>query len=584
MNRNYLTIFAALLAFAFTATAQNTPPVVTNQIADFTEYAGAPARSIDLSPAFTDPDVSAAVRLTTVLGTIDVALFGQQKPITVANFLKYVDQGNYFKIDPTNGQLASSLIHRSEPGFVIQGGGFLGTVDPAHPANALPAQVAAFASIQNEPGLSNKRGTIAMAQFGSDANSATSQWFINLADNGGPPKNLDIRNNTSNGAFGPYTVFGKVVNNGMTIVDAIAALATFNFGSPFDEFPLRNYTQTDYNAHKSIAVSNLVSVPGITRISTLSFSAASNNAAIADATVSGTNLLVAGKQIGSAIITVTATDFDGGTVSQNFTVNVIAAPGRLVQLSTRMQVGTGDNALIGGFIMRGPSPKRLAIRGIGPSSGLPGAIADPILELHDSSGIIATNDNWGDAANKQEVIDANLVPGSPNESVILTTVPSNTTNAFYTAVVRGANNTTGLGLVEVYDLDSGPSSTLLNISTRGPVGVDPNALIGGFFVGGTESKQILVRAIGPSLAAAGVPGALADPTLELHDGNGATIASNDDWMNSPQKTQIQNSGLAPTNVKESAVLQTLAAGPYTAVVHGANGGTGVGSVEVYQLP
>jgi hypothetical protein len=316
----------------------------------------------------------------------------------------------------------------------------------------------------------------------------------------------------------------------------------------------------------------------------LSFSAASNNAAIADATVSGTNLLVAGKQIGSAIITVTATDFDGGTVSQNFTVNVIAAPGRLVQLSTRMQVGTGDNALIGGFIMRGPSPKRLAIRGIGPSSGLPGAIADPILELHDSSGIIATNDNWGDAANKQEVIDANLVPGSPNESVILTTVPSNTTNAFYTAVVRGANNTTGLGLVEVYDLDSGPSSTLLNISTRGPVGVDPNALIGGFFVGGTESKQILVRAIGPSLAAAGVPGALADPTLELHDGNGATIASNDDWMNSPQKTQIQNSGLAPTNVKESAVLQTLAAGPYTAVVHGANGGTGVGSVEVYQLP
>jgi hypothetical protein len=250
-----------------------------------------------------------------------------------------------------------------------------------------------------------------------------------------------------------------------------------------------------------------------------------------------------------------------------------------------MQVGTGDNALIGGFIMQGSASKRLAIRGIGPSSGLNSALTDPVLELHDSSGVIATNDNWGDAANKQEIIDAGVAPSSPNESVILTTVPSSTNNTSYTAVVRGANNGTGLGLVEVYDLDSGPGSTLLNISTRGQVGADPNVLIAGFFVGGTDSKQILVRAIGPSLTAFGVSGALADPTLELHDGQGALIVSNDDWMvNNPQKTQIQNSGLAPTNAKESAVLQTLSAGAYTAVVRGANGGTGVGSVEVYQLP
>src|SRR5205814_7813177 len=181
-------------------------------------------------------------------------------------------------------------------------------------------------------------------------------------------------------------------------------------------------------------------------------------------------------------------------------------------------------------------------RGIGPSSGLVGALADPVLELHDSSGTIATNDNWGDAPNKQEVIDAGVAPASPNESVILTTVPSNTTNAFYTAIVRGTNNTTGLGLVEVYDLDSGPGSTLLNISTRGQVGVDPNALIGGFFMGGTDSKQILVRAIGPSLTGVGIPNVLADPTLELHNGQGTTIDSNDDWMTSPQQTQIQNSG------------------------------------------
>ena len=573
MNRIHLSISAALLGFALQATAQNTPPVVTNQIADFTEYAGAPARSIDLTTAFADSDVSAAVRITTVLGTIDVALFGQQKPITVVNFLNYLDQGRYFKIDPTNGQLASSFVHRSIPGFVIQGGGFLGTVDPAHPANAQVTQVLTFPAIQNEPGVSNKRGTIAMAKFGTDPNSATSQWFINLANNGGPPNNLDTQN-------GGFTVFGRVVNNGMTVADAIAAVPRFNFGDPFAELPLRNYTSPN-----AVMVPNLISISGFSNISPLTFSVMSNNPAIADATVSGTKLLVAGHQIGSAIFTVTATDFDGASVSQNFTVNVVAAPGRLVQLSTRMQVGTGDNVLIGGFIMRGPLAKRLMIRGIGPSSGLNGALADPVLELHDSTGaVIASNNNWGDAANRQDMIDTGIAPTSPNESAILTTLASDPNNAFYTAIVRGANNTTGIGLVEVYDLDSGPGSTLLNISTRGQVDIDPNALIGGFFLGGTESKRVLVRAIGPSLAASNVPDPLADPTLELHDGNGVLLDSNDDWGSSLDQAEIQASGAAPTNPKESAVLQILPAGPCTAIVRGVNNTTGVGSVEIYQLP
>ena len=195
MNRIHLSIFVATLATAFTTLAQNTPPVVSSQIANFTEYAGAPARSIDLTTAFADSDVSAAVRMTTVLGTMDFELFGQQKPITVANFLNYVDQGRYFVTDPTTKQPASSFIHRSVFNFVIQGGGFLGTVNPSQPANAQATAILTFAAIQNEPGISNKRGTIAMAQNGSDANSATSQWFINLADNGGSPYNLDIRNN-----------------------------------------------------------------------------------------------------------------------------------------------------------------------------------------------------------------------------------------------------------------------------------------------------------------------------------------------------------------------------------------------------
>ena len=576
MNRTHLSILGALLTFALPAPAQNTPPVVTNQIADFTEYAGAGQRPIDLTTAFADSDVSAAVRLTTVTGAIDLALFGQQKPITVANFLNYVDQGRFFKIDPTNGQLASSFVHRSLPGFIIQGGGYLGTVDPAHPDRAQPTQVLTFPPIQNEPGISNKRGTISMAQAGTDANSATSQWFINLADNGGPPNNLDIRFNNA----GPYTVFGKVVNNTMNVVDAIAGFPRYNAGgAPFDNLPLRNYTSPNF-----ITVANFISIPGIARISPLAFTVMSNNPTVADATVSGTNLLVSGHQVGSATLTVTATDFDGASVSQNFTVNVVAAPGRLVQLSTRMQVGTGDNALIGGFIMRGPAPKRLMIRGIGPSTGLSGALADPVLELHDHTGaVIASNDNWGDAANRQDMIDTTIAPVSPNESAILTTLPSDPSAANYTAIVRGKNNTTGLGLVEVYDLDSGPGSTLLNISTRGRVDVDPNALIGGFILGGTGSKRVLVRAIGPSLAASGVPNPLADPILELHDGNGALLDSNDDWGLSPDQAEIQASGVAPTNPKESAVVKILPTGPFTAIVRGVNNTTGVGSVELYQL-
>src|ERR1044071_5367948 len=235
MNRIHLSISVALLVSAPAAIAQNAPPIVTNQIEDFTEYAGAPARSIDLTSAFADQDVSAAVRLTTALGAIDIALFGQQKPITVANFLNYLDQGRYFKIDPTNGQLASSFVHRSVSGFIIQGGGYIGTVYPPNPSTVQPTQVLQFPPIQNEPGISNQRGTIAMAKLPNQPNSATSEWFNNL--------------DTQNGGF---TVFGRVVNNGMTVVDAIAALPRYNAGAPFDSIPLRNYMSPNRSEERRV--------------------------------------------------------------------------------------------------------------------------------------------------------------------------------------------------------------------------------------------------------------------------------------------------------------------------------------------
>jgi cyclophilin family peptidyl-prolyl cis-trans isomerase len=574
MNRLTLLLAISLGAAAFPLFAQNVPPVIKTQLPDATVYAGTPPSSIDVSNAFSDPDVSDAVRFTTVAGNIDIALLGSQKPATVANFLKYVDQGRYFIQDPRTHQTASTFFHRSLPGFIIQGGGLLGTVNST--SNGIAATlVQTFDPIQNEPGISNKRGTIGMAQNGSDANTATSQWFINLADNTA----LDSRNNNA----GPYTVFGRIGNNTMTTVDAIAALPWFNFGGVFSNLPLRDYTQNDYNSGTAPQVGNLVSIPAISHISTLTYSASSDNGNVA-LTVSGANMLLTGKSVGTAHVTVTATDLDGASISQQFTVNVTNGPGRPVNLATRMQVGTGDNALIAGFILRGSAPKRLAIRALGFSSGLPGYLVNPTLELHNSSATVATNDDWQTAPNKQDIIDVGLAPNAPNESVILTTVASDPNGIAYTAIVRGAFNTTGLAVVEVYDLDSGPGSILLNISTRGQVGTDPNALIGGFTLGGTESKNILVRAIGPSLTPFGIANALTDPILELHDGNGGLIDSNDDWMSSPQKTDIQNSGLAPSNAKESAILHLLPTGAYTAIVRGTNSGTGVGSVEFYQLP
>lgn len=199
--------------------AANVAPVVGTQIADQTLYVGL-AKKIDLTNAFSDPDTK-AVRVSTVFGDIDLQLFSGQKPITVTNFLRYVDQGRYYKIDPTTHHRASNFIHRSVANFVIQGGGWIGTVNTSNPSIVTPTQVATFGPIQNEPGILNKRGTLAMAKLSSGPNTATCEWFINLRDNG----SLD----TSNGGF---TVFGKIIRNGLTTVDAVAMVPVYDFYDP----------------------------------------------------------------------------------------------------------------------------------------------------------------------------------------------------------------------------------------------------------------------------------------------------------------------------------------------------------------
>src|SRR5450432_195296 len=284
-----LSLLALVALLPLRAFGQNVAPVVTAPIGDATLFQNASAEVVPLTDHFNDSDTS-GVRLTTVLGNIDIALYNQRTPITVANFKNYVDSGRYFVTDPTTGQPASLFVHRSVPGFVIQSGGFFSTVNPSDPVHVLPTQVTTFPAITNEPGISNTRGTIAMAKMATAPNSATSQWYINLADNGGPPNNLDTTN-------GGYTVFGRVLGAGMTLVDEIAALPFYNFGSPFDTLPLRNYTSG------LPTPANLVTIPAISYVSSLVFTAVSDHPAIATAQISGTNLLVNGKQLGSAEIT-----------------------------------------------------------------------------------------------------------------------------------------------------------------------------------------------------------------------------------------------------------------------------------------
>ncbi len=259
------------------------------------------------------------------------------------------------------------------------------------------------------------------------------------------------------------------------------------------------------------------------------------------------------------------------------------SPKWLANVSTRVDVGSGDNVVIGGFIAQGTENKRVMIRAIGPALtdlNVSGALADPVVDLYDATGnIIATNDNWADNANQQEIIDTGIAPASPNEAVILMQLPATEEGAAYTAVMRGANDTTGVGLLEVYDLDSGIGPNLLNISTRGMVETKDKVMIGGVIVHGVQPQTVIARALGPSLE---VTNTLADPTLELHDQNGALIASNDNWR-SDQESEIEATTLAPTNDNESAIVATLMPEPYTAIVQGANGTTGVALVEIYAL-
>jgi uncharacterized delta-60 repeat protein len=256
--------------------------------------------------------------------------------------------------------------------------------------------------------------------------------------------------------------------------------------------------------------------------------------------------------------------------------------GRLLNIATRMRVQTGDNVLIGGLIVSGTEPKRVIIRAIGSSLAqvFDGALADPVLELFQGDTLVAANDNWRDT--QQSQIEATTIPPSDDrESAIVQTLAP----GFYTAVMSGKDGGTGIGVIEAYDLAAGASSKLGNIASRGFVDTGDNVMIGGLIVGGSgeAATRVLVRAIGPSIGRAGVAGALQDPTLELRDNNGALVRENDNWQDS-QRAEIEATTIPPSDPAESAIVATLPPGNYTAIVRGQADGTGVGLVEVYNVP
>jgi hypothetical protein len=253
-----------------------------------------------------------------------------------------------------------------------------------------------------------------------------------------------------------------------------------------------------------------------------------------------------------------------------------------LNISTRLGVQTGDNVLIAGFILTGTEPTKVLVRALGPSledAHIDDALADPVLDLRGPDGArIAFNNSWR-YSQEAEIVATGIPPSRENEAAILATLAPDA----YTAIVRGRGATSGVALVEIYALSSTGEAELSNISTRGFIGGGEHVMIAGFILGGgSGGSTVMVRGLGPSLAAAGISEALADPALELHDGNGVAIAFNDDWRNA-QQSEIERTGIQPSDEREAAIVATLPAGPYTAVLTGQAGGTGVALIEIYNL-
>jgi hypothetical protein len=295
--------------------------------------------------------------------------------------------------------------------------------------------------------------------------------------------------------------------------------------------------------------------------------------------------VVTGNLVGTC--TIAANQGGGGSfgAAPQVTDNLQSVAGgnlpRLVNIATRMSVQTGSNVLIGGFVLGGNTPKSIVVRARGPSltaAGVPGALSNPVLQLFQGPTMIDSNDNWQSHPNQANLQTSGFAPSENLEAAIFTTIGPGP----FSAIVTGAGGGTGVGIIEVFEVPGGEEKRLINISTRGQVLTGADVMIAGFVIQGQAPQTVVVRARGPSLAAAGVPGVLANPRMQLFSG-ATEIGNNDNWQTNANAAQIQASGFAPDDPNECALLVTLAPGAYSAVISGVNSSTGVAIVEVFGL-
>lgn len=469
-------------------------------------------------------------------------------------------------------------------GVAVDGGGnvyvadtFNNTIRKVTPAGS----VSTFAGLAGEFGSTDGIGSVARFNRprGVAVDSASNVYVADSANN-------LIRRISSTKAV--TTVAGLAETSGSTDGSVFAARFFGPIGITVS--PSRNIYLADTvnDTIRKISFSGAVTTLG--GVPLMAGSANGAGAAARFASPQGVALDSAGRlfvaDTGNNTIRVTPSSTPAPTPSPTGSPTPTPAPGRAqpLNISTRIRVGTGQNVLIGGFIVVGNDPKQILVRAIGPSlahAGLSDFLPDPVLELHAAdNSLITMNDNWRDNPAQAALIEATHIPPTdPAEAAIVATLaPGN-----YTAVIHGKGSATGIGLVEIYDLDRTVDSVIANISTRGSVQSGDDVMIGGFILGeGSDPAPVLVRALGPSLTNQGLTGVLQNPTLELHNENGDLIGSNDDWKSS-QQAEIEATGIPPPNKLESAIIADLPAGHYTAIVAGKNGATGIALVEVYAL-
>jgi cyclophilin family peptidyl-prolyl cis-trans isomerase len=507
----------AILLLVCVGLRAQTIPTVTQAIPAQSAVSGGAAITIDLRNHFGLPSVKGSLaQIDTLLGRINVELLADDAPRTVDNFLQYIDAGRY----------TNTIIHRSVPSFVIQGGGYFSRLPIEH--------IATFPAVVNEYKISNTRGTLAMAKLGGNPNSATSEWFINLADNSG---NLNNQN-------GGFTVFARVIGTGMTVADAIAALPRSS-----DDFPLNNYTAgtTPTAANlltvrdvKRIPIYPAVGVPGV-----IAFNVTSSNAAVATATLSGSTLtLTPGASSGTTTISVRGIDANANQAEATFALQ-IAAPA---------------------------TPPSIVVQ---PPVGVVAAVGQTVV-----FNVVASGPSL--AYQWKRISDSGTAPvaNATSATLVLSGVSAATGGIYFCTVTNPSGSVDSIGTI----LSVSPTATasrLTNLSVRSFVGLGSKTLIAGFVTSGTGAKATAIRGIGPTLGAFGVTSLLADPLLDLRSAAEGLplVASNDNWSGDDGRAY---GGFAlPAGSKDAVVVPSLAPGGYTAQVTGAANGTGNGMVEVY---